>query len=319
MRTIEFFAGIGGLSAACPWLERVASIDIDRDAKRVFEKNFTTPYFLRELESIRTEWLARFQASLWWLSPPCTPYSRRGHQRDIDDPRSRSLQHLVDCAAQVQPNTLFIENVVGFEQSRMFEAIQQRWTNVGYEVAYAIHCPSRMGWPNTRPRVYVMSSKDPALVARWREDMSRYEACKRDEIPTLRELLETDIDRSSHPFLWLHESIVIQYEKAIDTVDPNEANAVSACFASSYGKVVARAGSYLRMEQGYRRFTPREVASLLGFPLSFQFPEDLSTRRLWHLLGNSLSLPAVRRCMQFSRPDAENDGANARKETWEKP
>jgi len=319
VRTIEFFAGIGGLSAACPWLDMVASIDIDRDAKRVFEKNFSTPYFLRELESIRSEWLARFQASLWWLSPPCTPYSRRGHQRDMDDPRSRSLQHLVECAAQVQPNTILIENVVGFDQSRMFEAIHQRWVNVGYEVVHAIHCPSRMGWPNTRPRVYVMSSKDPALVARWREDMSRNDACGTDDVPALKDLLEAAIDRSSRPYLWLDETIANQYEKAIDTVEPSEASAVSACFASSYGKVVARAGSYLRMEQGYRRFTPREVASLLGFPSLFQFPEELSPRRLWHLLGNSLSLPAVRHCMRFSRPDADCDGAKAWKETWEKP
>jgi site-specific DNA-cytosine methylase len=77
---------------------------------------------------------------------------------------------------------------------------------------------------------------------------------------------------------------------------------MAACFASSYGKMIVRGGSYLWQDGGYRRFSPREVANVLGFSADFILPGELSDRRLWHLLGNSLSLPAVRHLMQFTAP-----------------
>lgn len=42
-----------------------------------------------------------------------------------------------------------------------------------------------------------------------------------------------------------------------------------------------------------RCFTPREAASLQGFPASFSFPEAISDRQAYALLGNSVSVDAV--------------------------
>lgn len=42
-----------------------------------------------------------------------------------------------------------------------------------------------------------------------------------------------------------------------------------------------------------RCFTPREVANLQGFPASFSFPEAISDRQAYALLGNSVSVDAV--------------------------
>ncbi len=81
---------------------------------------------------------------------------------------------------------------------------------------------------------------------------------------------------------------------AMDRVDLAAEKPITACFAASYGKAIVRSGSYLQPPWGYRRFSPREVANLLGFNNQFQLPENLSHTKLWHLLGNSLSLPAVR-------------------------
>ena len=43
----------------------------------------------------RAEELAAFGADLWWLSPPCQPYSVRGRGRDLDDPRARTAGGVV--------------------------------------------------------------------------------------------------------------------------------------------------------------------------------------------------------------------------------
>ncbi|XP_031156004.1 tRNA (cytosine(38)-C(5))-methyltransferase isoform X2 [Sander lucioperca] len=48
-----------------------------------------------------------------------------------------------------------------------------------------------------------------------------------------------------------------------------------------------------------RYFTPREVANLMGFPQSFSFPEQISTRQQYRVLGNSLNVVVVARLLQL--------------------
>lgn len=100
LRAIEFFAGIGGFACAAGRVSSqaqldVTAIDIDQSARSVYELNHAHEYVTAEIESLTTATLAEFAAELWWLSPPCQPYSRRGNQRDIDDPRAASLLHLI--------------------------------------------------------------------------------------------------------------------------------------------------------------------------------------------------------------------------------
>ncbi|MCA9186572.1 MAG: DNA cytosine methyltransferase [Planctomycetales bacterium] len=69
--------------------------------------------------------------------------------------------------------------------------------------------------------------------------------------------------------------------------------AISSCFTAAYGRSHVRSGSYLAMDDRFRRFAPREILRLLGYPDSFVWPEHLSLRQSWRLLGNSVSLRAV--------------------------
>uniref|UniRef100_A0A674P1Q3 tRNA (cytosine(38)-C(5))-methyltransferase n=1 Tax=Takifugu rubripes TaxID=31033 RepID=A0A674P1Q3_TAKRU len=48
-----------------------------------------------------------------------------------------------------------------------------------------------------------------------------------------------------------------------------------------------------------RYFTPREVANLMGFPQSFTFPESVSTKQQYRLLGNSLNVVVVAKLLQL--------------------
>jgi site-specific DNA-cytosine methylase len=52
-------------------------------------------------------------------------------------------------------------------------------------------------------------------------------------------------------------------------------------------------GSFLKTERGVRRFSPSEVARLLGLPEGFRFPETLSLEARYRLLGNGLSIPVA--------------------------
>jgi len=61
-----------------------------------------------------------------------------------------------------------------------------------------------------------------------------------------------------------------------------------------------RSGSYVRLSGGgYRYFHPREIASLLGFPLDYVLPPE--HRSAYRFLGNSLSIDVVR-ALYFQSP-----------------
>ncbi|PIO39972.1 hypothetical protein AB205_0037170 [Aquarana catesbeiana] len=44
-----------------------------------------------------------------------------------------------------------------------------------------------------------------------------------------------------------------------------------------------------------RYFTPREIANLHGFPADFGFPEKITSKQRYRLLGNSLNVHIVAR------------------------
>jgi site-specific DNA-cytosine methylase len=151
-------------------------------------------------------------------------------------------------------------------------------------VDWTITCPTQLGWPNFRPRFYAIASLErKRRLSRTYENvapvrLSDFLDASNDEIESLR----------------LANRMANQYEKAIDRVHPKNVDSIAACFTAAYGKSVIRSGSYLVTETGYRRFSPREVCRLLGFSDDFVFPDELSQRQLWHLLGNSLSIPVIR-------------------------
>lgn len=281
LKFIEFFAGLGGFSACCLRHEVVAAIDIDQAARSTYQLNFQTPYKTYSIESISVEWLRQWEADAWWLSPPCQPFSRRGHKKDRHDPRCRALENLISLIPALRPCWLLLENVTGFRDSDMCQLLCAQLQRCGYQWWTIDICPSDMGWPNRRPRFYLVAGLQSMRT--WLP-LPMYQIGWKDIL---------DKDFSSE--LMVEEPFITKYFKSLDRLTELRENEPSACFGSSYGVVSSGAGSYIEYEPGrYRRFSPREVLRLLGFPDSFHFDESLSLKKQWSLAGNSLSLPVVK-------------------------
>ena len=290
MKCLELFAGIGGFAASFPNVKILKAVDIEVSAAHVYRENFTHPLELREIATLPLGWFNDLDADAWWMSPPCTPFSRRGSFQDLNDTRSQALLHLIDVACEVKPVVIGIENVVGFEDSQVFQVLRSKWSREGYRVETCNFCPTQIGWPNRRPRIYVLASLDQKVRLNRNHDFETMHPI----FGMLLDKPEQAVHEEDRYLLWLTEAVANQYRTAIDKVDGSERAAVTACFASSYGRTVIRSGSYLRVENRFRRFVPREVARLLGFPDDFVLPPQLDLRTQWRLLGNSLSLVAVR-------------------------
>uniref|UniRef100_H3BWB0 tRNA (cytosine(38)-C(5))-methyltransferase n=1 Tax=Tetraodon nigroviridis TaxID=99883 RepID=H3BWB0_TETNG len=122
---------------------------------------------------------------------------------------------------------------------------------------------------------------------------------------------------------FLPPKILLRYAQLLDIVRPTCRRSI--CFTKGYGKYVEGTGSVLQccmdtsvehvfprldqcseeervqklLELKLRYFTPREVANLMGFPPTFSFPESVSTKQQYRLLGNSLNVVVVAKLLQL--------------------
>ena len=211
---------------------------------------------------------------------------------------------LLGDSEALRPRALALENVPGFERSRCHERLRETLDRAGYRVRETLLCPTELGVPNRRRRFYLAAALDrepgPWGDGGWRGDR-------------LPDLVDRALDGRATPGspdrparpggeplaeLLLDPEIQCRYEDALHRVDPDDPDAVAACFTAAYGRSHVRSGSYLRLGGRWtgrlRRFSPGEILRLLGFPACFSLPPELPARAAWPLVGNSLSVPAVR-------------------------
>ncbi|HJV89696.1 MAG TPA: DNA cytosine methyltransferase [Holophagaceae bacterium] len=279
MRVLELFSGVGGWRYALPPSATVvAAYDVSPAANATYALNHGDLPRPRELATIPTRELADLGADTWVLSPPCQPYCRMGLKADLADARTRALLRILEILEEAPPQRLVLENVEGFLESQSHARLAEVLDRLGFHRRALRLCPTALGVPNQRPRVYVLASReplpDPLLL---------------DE--ALRPLADY-LDATEDPALYLPEPVRAKHWMGLDLVRPGDRR--SSCFIGGYGQRFVGSGSFLVTEQGVRRFSPREVGRLLGLPETFRFPEGLSLEKRYKLLGNGLSIPAAR-------------------------
>lgn len=290
LRVLELYAGIGGAAAALDAFDLTTdtvALDIDRGVLAVYAHNFSHTTVAKHFDAVPSDWLAAREADLWWASPPCQPFTRRGRRRGLNDPRGATFRALLRQIEAVRPPSLAIENVVGFDSSAARDALITCLDQAGYTWRETVLCPSELGLPNRRPRYYLAASRrgEPAMVDRR----------PRRPRPKLGDLVDPAAD---HVALRVDVDLARRYDGALHIVDVDDNDAVTSCFTSAYGRSPVRSGSYLRLiDGGLRRFAPSEILRLLDFPPRYALPTTLSYASAWRMIGNSLALEPVRRLL----------------------
>lgn len=286
---LELYCGIGGCASALPKeFKVVGAVDINQKALALYSLNFRHPTFTKTIESLDIRTYQAWNADLWWMSPPCQPHTIRGKRQDLDDTRSNSLVKVIEMFGRVKPRYIAIENVPGFASSAARSSLIERLESAGYRYREIELCPTQLGIPNRRRRYFLTAGLN--------------EIMEFPSFPEKQKSLQSFLDDKADPDLFVGESLLDKYKHALHIVEKTDANAVTACFTSAYGRSFVRSGSYLKEESGrVRRFSPREIARLLGFPENFRFPSGTTPKDLWPLLGNSLSVDCVRYVLKAFR------------------
>ncbi|HEY3271843.1 MAG TPA: DNA cytosine methyltransferase [Geothrix sp.] len=278
MKVLELFSGLGGWRCALGGRGSVAAAyDVSEAANATYALNHGYRPKARELATVPPAELAAHGADTWLLSPPCQPFCRMGNHQGLADRRSRAFRHLMELFRDAPPEHLVLENVRGFLGSDAHALLAERTKAHGMHQLDLQACPSRFGLPNQRPRVFIVASRKPLTTRPLPDRPPR----------GLAEFLDPEED----PALYLRPGILSRHRHGMDFVTPEDRR--STCFIGGYGQRFVGSGSFLKTDRGVRRFSPSEVARLLGLPGGFRFPEGLSLEARYRLLGNGLSIPVA--------------------------
>ena len=278
MRVLELFSGLGGWRCALRDRGQVlAAYDVSEAANATYALNHGHEPKPKELATVPLKELLEHGADTWLMSPPCQPFCRMGNHRGLEDRRSRAFCNLMDVFREAPPDHLVLENVVGFLSSDAHALLSERIQAHGMHLLELQACPSRFGLPNQRPRVFIVASR---------------KSLKALPLPSLPPRPLADfLDAVEDEGLYLRAEAHTRHHQGLDLVTAGDCR--SACFIGGYGRRFVGSGSFLQTERGVRRFSPSEVARLLGLPEGFQFPRQLSLESRYRLLGNGLSIPVA--------------------------
>jgi DNA (cytosine-5)-methyltransferase 1 len=169
IRTIDLFAGAGGLSLGFETAERgftpVFAVEIDGAAARTFKQNFGCQVWDAPVEGVDV-----FpDADVIVGGPPCQGFSPLGRDRD-DESRAQLnelWQHFLRAVRQVQPVAFVIENVPEFQRSaqfaRLLDLMRTDKQLKKYKFNYGVLNAADYGVPQIRRRgifMAVRGSKD---------------------------------------------------------------------------------------------------------------------------------------------------------------
>lgn len=232
-----------------------------------------------------------------------------------------------------RPDFILVENVKGFEDSHTRNVLIQTLDQLGYHVREFLLSPKQIGIPNSRLRYYLIARltsdfsfthlNESIIQSLSHVELdARCSKCQLIPVPELgdryRESIQCE-NRSLESFLceevdanfFLNEK-QLKYTQGMDIVQSSSCN--TCCFTKGYSHLLLGSGSVLQTVQhlnpaqvlslaqddsgvllqlGLRFFTPREIANLMSFPAHFRFPEHITDRQKYRLLGNSVNVQVV--------------------------
>ena len=164
MKAVSLFAGVGGFDLALTrgGSEVVASVEIDKHARKVLEKQFPTTTHLEDVKSVTGKQLFDLGFNSDGIIVggfPCQDLSVAGKRRGLAGERSGLFFEVVRLLAETKAKWFILENVPGLLSSnggRDLGIVIETLAELGYGVAYRILDAQYFGVPQRRRRIFIV-------------------------------------------------------------------------------------------------------------------------------------------------------------------
>lgn len=301
-KTLSLFCGCGGMDlgllgdftylgnyyAANPFCI-VTALDNDPYAVTLYNHNFSNQAQVQDVRDLNIKELPAHDLLLGGF--PCQSFSisaQNPPRLGYKDEKGKLFFAMVKVLQSKQPRFFIAENVKGLlsaNKKQAFPMILEEFAKAGYFIKYQVLNAAAYGIPQKRERIFIVGFREE-------KDYQRFSFPQ----PTTAEqpvALQLALDpQAEHEEKWyFSEKAVAGMLRVKEKMnkgrvqDPlKPCNTISAHLA----KVSLNSTDPVLMVNGrYRRFSPREAATIQSFPLSFNL-DSVSDVRKYRAIGNAV-------------------------------
>lgn len=160
MRTIDLFAGCGGMSLGFQnaGFKIVAAFEFWDVAAECYEKNFSHSVFRTDLSDVQNaiEQIRKFSPDMIIGGPPCQDFSHAGKR--VEASRASLTESYAKIIDAIRPQYFVMENVDRAEKSKAFESARSIFKNAGYGLTQMVLDASKCGVPQKRKRFFCIGA-----------------------------------------------------------------------------------------------------------------------------------------------------------------
>lgn len=302
--------------------------DISLHANNTYTHNFPndpSPVCTKLVEQLKPKDLDG-KADLWTMSPPCQPFTttRGSKSLDTEDKRCNGFKAIISLLTNIQdkPKHILLENVKGFSTSQMIQEWYKCLQQNGYSYKQYLVSPIQIGIPNHRQRYYILCERSD----RWKDasvieenittvppPLQQADGSQLFQKHVVGDYVDTSLTDDSLQQYVVSDSI-LQKNWARKVGIVSKMDGATHCFTAGYGRIFHRStGSLLLLRERenpisespldrsemmkfsgqLRRFMPKELLALFGFPSTFEFPKGINLEQQYKLIGNSINVTVV--------------------------
>lgn len=307
-KAVSLFAGIGGICMGFKQagFQIVWANEKDPAACRTYRYNFGNDYLvggdIRKVDKASIP-----SADILIAGFPCQSFSVGGKAKGFSDPRGQLFFEVINVASALRPPVIFLENVenlMDHDEGHTFQVIYTSLVELGYIVRY---CPMATheyaGIPQTRRRIYIVAFLDynqnatfhfpepiplKATVMQW---INPHEQCP--DIYYYND--DAEFDQYIRSNVTDTRYLYRVFNGTVRKLTNSKCPTLTASMCSP------RNAAVLRDDYGVRRLTLRECLRFQGFPEEYYFPNSITLADAYRQIGNSVSVPVVRRIAEEIR------------------
>ncbi|KAK9295455.1 hypothetical protein QLX08_010233 [Tetragonisca angustula] len=318
MRVLELYSGIGGMHYALQESgikgDIVAAVDINTIANSIYKYNFPDVLLMNcNVQSLSAKQINDLNIDTILMSPPCQPYTRLKTLRYILLENVKGFEK-----SEMRNAVLKCMNASGFNYKELILSPCQFGIPNTRHRYYLLakrkdlqfcfdHCTLNFNLPEAVLKA-LPKSKHNLLAEGAKTDKKCYklenilENVEASQYLIPRKLLQTrawlfDVRTSQSDGSCCFTKAYSHYVEGTGSIYcPYTKEIIQQTFleANKYGKKSLEASEVLQRLM-LRYFTPREVCRLMCFPEEFVFPEHVTCKQKYRLLGNSINVHVVSR------------------------
>ncbi len=300
LRTIDLFAGIGGIRLGFKkaGFKTVFANDLEKACRATYDSNFKTEKLVVEdIRKIGIDDLPEFDFLLGGF--PCQAFSIAGYRQGFNDKKDRG-NLFFDVAKIIEarrPTGFLLENVKNLknhDNGKTFKIIIETLEMLGYHIKTEVLNTMEYGnVPQNRERIYIVGFKNEKHFENFSFPEKKKLKVKitdilEENVPEkyyyngkpLYKKLKNYVTKIGRVYQWRRKYVRENKKGVCPTLTAN---------MGTGGHNVP----IIKDKKGIRKLTPRECASIQGFPKSFKIPKNLSNSAVYKQFGNSVSVPVI--------------------------